>query len=195
VTTTPEPPGGDITALLAEARGGDHAAFDRVFEMVYGELRTIARRQLRRSAASTLDTTGLVHEVYLKFSRQEAWSVNDRVHFYRLAARAMRNIVIDLARSRDRQRRGGELQRVELDDDIAAPVTGAEELLAIDGALGKLEALDPELAQLVEWRVYGGLSVEEIAGLWAVSDRTVKRRWRMARAHLYRELGGEGAPP
>lgn len=179
----------EITALLLAVGSGDSLAFNRLFEVVYSELRTIARQQLRRfSAAESLDTTALVHEAYLKFSRQEHWSVESRVHFYCLAARAMRSVVIDHARRRSRIKRGGDQVEVELDEDrFAAPVR-ATELLAIDEALTRLEGAEPELAQIVEWRFFAGLSVEEIAGLLGVSDRTVKRRWRSARAFLYQDL-------
>jgi RNA polymerase sigma factor (TIGR02999 family) len=117
----PEP--AEITALLEAVGHGDRNAFDRLFEAVYAELRTIAHRQLRRfSAAETLDTTSLVHEAFLKFSRQESWSVENRGHFYRLAAHAMRSVVIDRARRRGRAKRGGDQLAVELDaDSFAAP--------------------------------------------------------------------------
>jgi len=149
----------EITALLEAVGRGDRRAFDRLFEAVYAELRTIAHRQLRRfSAAETLDTTSLVHEAFLKFSKQENWSVANRVHFYRLAAHAMRSVVIDRARRRGRVKRGGDRLVVELDADNLAAPTRASELLAIDDALTRLESAEPELAQLVEWRFFAGLS-------------------------------------
>ncbi len=190
----PEPAA--ITALLQAVGRGDRGAFDRLFELVYTELRVIARRQLRRfTAAETLDTTSLVHEAFLKFSRQENWSVENRVHFYRLAGHAMRSVVIDRARRRGRFKRGGDLLAVELDaDNIAAP-TRASEVLAIDDALTRLGSAEPELAQLVEWRFFAGLSIEEIAGLLGLSDRTVRRRWRSARAFLYQDLVAQGMVP
>jgi RNA polymerase sigma factor (TIGR02999 family) len=183
----------EITGLLMAVAGGDRLAFDRLFEIVYTELRTIARRQLRRfSAAETLDTTGLVHEAYLKFSRQEHWSVASRAHFYCLAARAMRSVVVDRARRRSRVKRGGDQVSVVLDEDRFASPARAAELVAVDEALTRLESADPELAQLVEWRFFAGLSIDEIAALLAVSDRTVKRRWRSARAFLYQDLAAQG---
>ncbi len=186
-------PAPEITALLEAAGGGDRNAIDRLFEAVYAELHTIAHRQLRRSAGpSTLNTTGLVHEAYVKFSKQERWSVANRVHFYRLAARAMRSVVIDHARRKGRVKRGGELVAVELDERLLAAPERAEELLAVDEALSRLESVEPELAQVVEWRFYAGLSVDEIAGLLEVSDRTVKRRWRSARAFLFQDLTAQG---
>jgi RNA polymerase sigma factor (TIGR02999 family) len=191
--TPPPIPAAEITALLEAAGVGDRAAFDRLFEAVYSELRTIAHRQLRRSLGSqTLDTTALVHEAYLKFSRQERWTVANRLHFYRLAARAMRSVVIDHARARHRAKRGGDRVAVELDEQLVAAPERADELLAVDEALSRLERVEPELAQLVEWRFFAGLSVDEIAALLEVSDRTVKRRWRSARAFLYQDLASQG---
>jgi RNA polymerase sigma factor (TIGR02999 family) len=184
----------EITALLLAVGGGDRAAFDRLFEAVYAELRTIAHRQLRRfSASETLDTTSLVHEAFLKFSKQEHWSVENRGHFYGLAARAMRSVVIDRARRRGRVKRGGGQLLVELDMERFAAPTRASELVAIDESLTRLETAEPELAQLVEWRFFAGLSIEDIAELLGVSDRTVKRRWRSARAFLYQDLVAQGA--
>jgi RNA polymerase sigma factor (TIGR02999 family) len=183
----------EITALLVAIGGGDRGAFDCLFETVYAELRAIAHRQLRRfSAQETLDTTALVHEAYLKFSRQAHWSVGNRMHFYCLAARAMRSVVIDRARHRGRAKRGGDQAIVELDEQIFAAPTRATDLLAIDEALTRLESSEPELAQLVEWRFFAGLSIEEIAALLGVSDRTIKRRWRSARAFLYQDLVAQG---
>jgi RNA polymerase sigma factor (TIGR02999 family) len=183
----------EITALLAAVGDGDRGAFDRLFEAVYAELRAIAHRQLRSfSAAESLDTTALVHEAYLKFSRQEHWSVETRIHFYRLAARAMRSVVIDRARRRGRVKRGGDLRIVELDEESCAVPLRAAELLAVDEALTRLSSAEAELAELVEWRFFAGLSLEEIAELLGVSARTVKRRWRSARAFLYQDLLAQG---
>ena len=166
----------EITALLRAVGQGDRSALDRLFEQVYGELRRIARRQLRTALpAATLDTTALVHEAYLKLSGGGPWSTRDRSHFYALTAQAMRRVLIDHARRRTRQKRGGRM--------VA---------LALDQALARLEAVDPELASLVEWRFFAGLSVEEIAELREVSDRTVKRHWRLARAFLFREMAAQG---
>lgn len=187
------PGGSEITGLLAALGAGDRGAFDRLFETVYAELRAIARRQLRHSArAETLDTTALVHEAYLKFSRQERWTVENRLHFYRLAARAMRSVVIDHARRKSRVKRGGDQIVVALEEESFAAPTRTDELLAVDEALSRLESAEPELAQLVEWRFFAGLSIDEIAGLLGVSDRTVKRRWRSARTFLFQDLQAQG---
>lgn len=183
----------EITALLAAVGLGDRAAFDRLFAAVYAELRAIAHRQLRRfSAGETLDTTALVHEAFLKFSRQEHWSVENRLHFYRLAARAMRSVVIDRARRRGRVKRGGDQVLVELDEERFATPARATALLAVDDALTRLEGAEPELAELVEWRFFAGLSIDEIAAMLGLSDRTIRRRWRSARAFLYQDLVAQG---
>lgn len=183
----------EITTLLVAIERGETGAVDRLFEQVYGELRRLARRQLGHGPASpTLDTTALVHEAYLRLSGEARWSVESRRHFFNLAARAMRNVLVDHARRRGRVKRGGDALRVDLDaHEIAAP-DRATELVALDDALVRLAASDAELARLVELRFFAGLSIEEIAELFGVSDRTIKRRWRAARALLYRDLATLG---
>jgi len=192
----PAPDAEEITTLLAAAGAGDRGASDRLFEAVYAELRRIARRQRAAAAPSaTLSTTALVHEAYLKLSGEARWTVEDRRHFFALAARAMRHVLVDHVRRRGRLKRGGGALALELEaEEVAAPDRG-EELEALDEALGRLESVEPELAQLVEWRFFAGLSVEEIAELVGVSDRTVKRRWRSARAFLYQDLASQGIAP
>ena len=186
----------EVTALLAAVGAGERAAVDRLFELVYEELRRIARRQLRGGRPdATLSTTALVHETYLRLSRDGGWSIHDRAHFFALAARAMRHVLVDHARHRGRAKRGGGAVALELDEALVAAPDRGEEVLALDGALGRLESADPELARLVELRFFAGLSVEEIAGLRGVSDRTVKRHWRAARAFLYQDLAAQGLAP
>jgi len=183
----------EITGLLREVERGDRSAIDRLFERVYGELRRIARRQLRAAPhAETLSTTALVNEAYLKLSGSAHWSTRDRFHFFALTAQAMRQVLIDHARKRTRQKRGGRALTLTLDDVDLPIAERAAELVALDAALTKLERADPELARLVEWRFFGGLSIEEIAELLTVSDRTVKRHWRLARAYLFQELQEQG---
>ena len=186
----------DITSLLAAVGEGDQAAFDRLFSRVYAELRRLASRQLQASPPQqTLATTALVHEAYLKLSADARWSPRDRVHFFALAARAMRHILIDHARRRTRQKRGGAGAPLSLDEAKIPVLDRAEELLALDEALERLAAADPELSRLVEWRFFAGLSVEEIASTLKVSDRTVKRQWRAARAFLYQQLAAPEPGP
>jgi RNA polymerase sigma factor (TIGR02999 family) len=182
-----------ITELLRAVEGGDKAARDRLFAVVYAELRGLARGQLRRiPARDTLSTTALVNETYLKLAGERPWSARDRSHFFALAARAMRQILVDHARRRARQKRGGGAAPVALDEALVPSPDRAEELLALDAALERLEAMDAELAQIVEWRFFAGLSIEEVAQLLDVSDRTVKRHWRAARAFLFQELQSQG---
>ncbi|MFZ5788199.1 MAG: ECF-type sigma factor [Acidobacteriota bacterium] len=190
-----EPPthAGDITSMLGAARGGDRGARDRLFAAVYGELRRLARRQRwRAGSAVTLNTTGLVHETYLKLAGSSGWSSNDRMHFFALAAKAMRQIVVDHARHRRRDKRGGGAIHVDL-EGLDIPVERqAEEVLAIDQALEQLARVDPDLARLVEWRFFAGLTLEEIAADTGVSERTLKRDWRTAKAFLYECLRPHG---
>ena len=188
---TPGVPPGEITRLLAAVQAGDGSASDRLFSLVYDDLRRVARRQLRARLRPTLTTTALVHETYLKLSVRGRWSARDRAHFFALAARAMRQIIVDYARERTRVKRGGRASPVSLEPEHAVSMDDpADEILAVDRALSRLHEEDPELARLVEWRFFGGLSVEEIATALEISDRTVKRHWRAARAFLHRELAG-----
>lgn len=182
---------GDITQLLSAASAGDRDALDRVFDLLYRELRGIARRQL--AGGETLRTTALVHEVYLRMARGQPVVARDREHFYATASRAMRQILVDHARRRSAEKRGGGVRAEALDDQIVGTDGREEEILAIDAALRDLEAVDGRLARLVEMRFYGGLSIEETAEMLGISERTVKRDWRKARAFLYRQLHGSAA--
>jgi len=190
----------ETTALLAAARAGDRSAYDRVFARVYDELRRVASRQAARLGASeSMSTSVLVHEAYLKLAGRGPAAGNDRVHFFALAARAMRQILIDHARHRGRKKRGADAAHLELDRvELAAGGADApaiEELLALDRALERLAAVDDELARLVEWRFFAGLTLEEIAAMTAVAERTLKRHWQVARAFLLREIAGGDAAP
>lgn len=186
-------PPGDITELLTALRDGDRTALDRLFPLVYAELHDRAHRQLaRRRPGDTLSTTALVHEVYLKLTDSAHQSYQDRVHFFAVASRAMRQILVDYARRMTAAKRGGGLA-VSLDPDQLGNPGRAEELLALDEALARLEGLDERLARNVEMRFFGGLSVEETAEALGVSPRTVKRDWRKARAFLFAAIrGGDG---
>ena len=178
-----------ITDLLLQIRGGSPDAMDRLFHSVYGELRRIAGRQLRgERPGHSLGTTGLVHETYLKLADQTRVQWQDRTHFYRVAARAMRRILVDYARRYRAQRRGGELRRVSLDEDATVAERG-ETLLALDEALERLAAKNERLSSVVECRYFGGLTEEETAETLGVTTRTVQRDWAKARGWLYLELG------
>jgi RNA polymerase sigma factor (TIGR02999 family) len=187
-------PRGNITALLAAWERGDRAAFDQAFALLYPELRGLARAQLRVSRpGGTLNPTGLLHELYLKLVGQSSLRVNDRQHFFALAVRVMRQVVVDLARRRVALKRGGAAKRLSVEGADLPLIEKAGEIVALDGALERLEALDPHLARVVEMRFFGGLSVEETAKALDISGRTVKRNWQVARAYLLNELHPEGS--
>jgi RNA polymerase sigma factor (TIGR02999 family) len=182
----------EITRLLEAAGGGDSAALDRLFPIVYDQLRRMADRRLRAERAGhTLNPTGLVHEAYLKLGRLDRIDWKSRGHFYAIAARAMRNILVDYAIRRKAGKRGGDRQQVELDEAHLIAGEKADELLALHQALERLEALDPRQGQVVEYRFFGDLTIEETAQAMGLSPATVNREWAMARAWLSRELGAE----
>jgi len=175
--------------LLSAWRGGDREASDRLFSLVYGELHALAHHQVRNSRpGDTLSTTALVHETYLKLARG-AGPV-DRHHFYALAARAMRQILVDYARLHATAKRGGGLRITSLDGEEPA-IAPAVEVLALEDALAELAEVDERLGRLVELRFYAGLSIEATAEAMALSPATVKRDWRTARAFLFDALGQE----
>lgn len=189
------------TELLLELRGGDGAAFDRLFAQLYDELGAMARQRLGRvRPGQTLDTSALVHEAYLRLVDQTRVELQDRDHFLALAARTMRFIVVDHARARSAAKRGGDQIRLTLDriPTVAGKVSGerpderAEDVVALDRALASLEAMDPRLGQVVELRFFGGLTHAEIARVTGRSIPTVKRDWTRARAWLYRYMTAEG---
>jgi RNA polymerase sigma factor (TIGR02999 family) len=161
----------------------DKPLMDGSFTLLYQELRRVAHAQLRRGGPLTLDTTAVVHEAYLKLSAGEPrW--NDRRHFLSLAARAMRQVVVDYVRAQAAQKRGGELRRVELSEGMPQGGVPIDELLSIDSRLELLEKTDERLARLVEMRFFAGLSNAEIATVLCLSERSVERDWRRARAFL-----------
>ena len=183
----------DITLLLVDARKGSAHAQERLYAHVYRELHRLAERQLRGDRDHG-GATSLVHEAYFKLSRANS-PFNDRQHFFATAARAMRQILIDRARERMTERRGGGVRAQTL-EGVAMEVSAGghdDELLALNQALDQLGQLDPRLAQVVEMRFFGGLELSEIAPLLEVSERTLKRDWRRARAFLYQALGA-GTP-
>jgi RNA polymerase sigma factor (TIGR02999 family) len=180
---------GEVTELLQQWGGGDPSAANALFPLVYDELRRIARSQLRsKHPSETLGATALVHETYLKLVDQTRVSASDRHHFFALAARAMRQILVDHARRRGAAKRGGGRTPSELVETVGLVEPREGDILALDSALARLEELDPRLSRLVEVRFFGGLSVEEAADALEMSPRTVKRDWQKARAFLYQEL-------
>jgi RNA polymerase sigma factor (TIGR02999 family) len=185
----------DVTMLLDAARQGDRGAEEELFDRLYADLKRLARAQLSRGGrpGETLDTTGLVHETYLRLSGGSLLDAASRAHFFNLAARVMRHVVVDFARRRDAGKRGAAL-RISWPEgmDPAARSEGPElDLLALDAALERLQGESPRLAKVVELRFFAGLPLEEIAGLLDVGERTLKRDWRKARAFLLAELKGD----
>ena len=180
------------TDLLLEACSGDASALRNVFPLVYDELRHLAHRQLRREPdGSTLSTTALVHEAYIRLIDQTRVQWTGRAHFMAIAATAMRRILVDRARGHRSAKRGGELRRVPLDDVELATEDRAETLIALDEALVRLKTLDSRQARVVECRFFGGMTEEETAAALEIGLRTVKRDWAKAKSWLYRELYGD----
>lgn len=177
---------GDVTRLLEAAVAGDSQALDRLVPLVYEDLRRVAHRQLdREGGGHTLQTTGLIHEAYLKLAAGGAMSATSRAHFLAIAARAMRQVLVDYARRRKAAKRGGGVLSVTLGDEAGAPDASADDLLALDDALSQL---DPRQRQVIECRFFGGMEEKDIAEVLGISERTVRRDWVKARAWLYREL-------
>ena len=177
-----------VTELLQQLSRGRQGAADDLLPMVYSELRRIAHRQLKgERAGHTLNATALVHEAYLRLGLNRI-SWNDRVHFFAVAARAMRRVLIDYALARRAEKRGGGAADVTLDDTIAAPERRIDDLLAIDEALNRLEQLDPRQVMVVECHVFAGMSLDDTAAVLDVSPATVSRDWALARAWLNRAL-------
>ena len=181
----------DITLLLDAARGGDRGALDRVLATLYQELHTMARRQLAGQHGQTLDATALVHEAYLKLIGRREAKFEDRAHFFAYAASAMRSVVVDYARQRLAQKRGGNLHRVtDLPEDLEGGLRLDEEMLGLDTALNKLAGVDQRLADVVELRYFAGLSEVEIGALLQRSERSIRRDWQKARLFLLASLNG-----
>ena len=177
-----------LTDLLNAAQSGDASAADAAYGIVYAELRNRAGQSLRRIPGATLTPTALVHEVYLRFSDHAGKPLRDRSHFFALAARAMRQIVIEHARRRGALKRGGDQQEVELDTALNLADGDLAHALEVDTALRALEVRDGDLARLVEWHFFAGLTFDEIAEATQRHERTVRRDWELARAFLRREL-------
>lgn len=190
-----EPDSGEVTQLLKAMHGGDSRAAEHLLPLVYNELHRLAQAYMRRERPDhTLQATALINEAYLRLIGEDIdW--NSRAHFIGLAAHVMRQVLVDYARAHSAQRRAGGLQRVEMEDGLAIAPERLDEVVWLDEALQRLAAENARQAQVVELRYFGGLSVEEIAGILEVSPRSVKRDWSLARIWLFRYLRpGEAVP-
>jgi len=183
-----------VTELLADLRAGRREAFDRMLPLVYDQLRRIAQRELAVRPSDTLSTTALVHELYLKFSRADRADWRNRAHFLSVAAVAMRHILVDRARRRTAEKRGGTLRHITLDDELTVANDRAESLLELHEALDYLETIDERLARVVECRFFGGMTEQETAEALHITERTVRRDCVKARGLLYQVLVANDLP-
>jgi RNA polymerase sigma factor (TIGR02999 family) len=194
----PTPSPAEITQILQTWRHGSREALERLIPLVHRELSALASRQLAREwRHGRLQTTSVVNEAYMKLFDQRDVDWQNRGHFFAIAAQVMRRILVDHARRELREKRGGGVVHVALEDAAAVPQDApvdAVDTLALNVALEKLEQLDPDQARVVELRFFGGLTVDETAAVLAVSPATIKREWAMAKSWLYRELTGGAAP-
>jgi RNA polymerase sigma factor (TIGR02999 family) len=183
------PPQHEVTRLLIRLTDGESAALESLLPLVYAELRRLAASYLRRERPGhTLQPTALVHEAYLRLIDQTQVQWQNRAHFFGVAAQMMRRILVDHARGQQAEKRGGDVTKLSLDENIDVSGERAADLVALDEALDRLAALDPQKSRVVELRFFGGLSVEEAAEVLGVSAPTVKRQWRMAKAWLYGQV-------
>jgi len=181
----------NVTQLLVQWKNGDEAALDQLVPLVYQELRTLARSYLRRERRDhTLQATALVHELFIRLVTDGGVNVQDRSHFFGIAARAMRQILVAHARRHRAAKRGGGQETVDLDDVPEPSVKADVDLTGLDAALSALADVDPLQAKIVELRVFGGYTIEETAELAGCSHATVSREWQLARIWLYREMRG-----
>lgn len=179
----------DMTQLLIELRNGSQKAYDRLFSILYQELHSIAWREISgEPGVHTYSKTDLVHEVYLKLSGQQSLDVKSRHHFFAVCSKAMRQILIDYARKRSRQKRGGKERPSTYIDEIVKADHEADDLIQIDEALSRLSEFDDRLADIVEMHYFGEMNFDDIADVLELSERTVYRDWAKARAWLYKEL-------
>lgn len=184
---------GDVTQLLVDYSNGKRDALDVLTPLVYGELRNLAARYLRRERSDhTLQSTALVHEAYLRLIDQNQVRWQNRAHFFGVAAQMIRRILVDHARTRHAQKRGGNAQKLSLDEAIGLPERRDLDIVALDDALKLLAELDAQQSKVIELRFFGGLSIEETAEALGISPATVKREWVTARAWLLRQLSRTG---
>ena len=187
-------PDKEITGLLLDWGNGERDAFDRLIPLVYQELRRMAHQYMRRErAGNTLQTTALINEAYLRLVDYQQMRWQDRAHFFAVSAQVMRRILVERARSRQSDKRGGAAQKVSLDEVADLAIERAADLIALDDALTRLGAIAPRKVRIVELRYFGGLNLEETAEVLGISSPTVQREWRAAKAWLYRAIS-EGIP-
>jgi len=192
VRIAPMPAPGDVTELLSAWRGGDQNALERLIPIVYADLRRIAGRYMRsENDGHTLQATALVHEAFLRLTRERERTWENRAHFFGVSAQIMRNLLVDHARRVSRKKRGGDAVEIQLDVGAELSAVDPEELLALDAALQRLGEVDPRSSRIVELRYFVGLTNEEIAEVIGVSEKTVKREWSTAKAWLRAELRGQ----
>jgi RNA polymerase sigma-70 factor, ECF subfamily len=179
---------GEVTLLLRAMKSGDNSAADKLLPLVYNELHRLARSYMQRERQDhTLQPTALINEAYLRLSRDNVdWQ--SRQHFIAVAANVMRRVLVDHARAHNAEMRGGERQRVELDEGLAVSLERSDEVVLLHEALNRLEKLDPRQAKVVELRYFAGLSIDEIAAVLNMSSRSVKRDWALARLWLFKEV-------
>jgi RNA polymerase sigma factor (TIGR02999 family) len=184
-----------FTEMLVRWRAGDRAALDRLIPLVYSELRRLAHHYLRRERPGhTLQSTALVHEVYVRLLGQDLPEWQNRAHFFGVAAQLMRQILVDYARSRRAAKRGGGACKLTIDAAVALSHETDIDMIALDDALKALASVDPQQSRIVEMRFFAGLSIEDTSDVLGISPATVKRDWTTARAWLFRELGRSAAP-
>lgn len=179
-----------ITVLLHEWKDGDEKAMDKVMGMVYDQLKAMAHRYtIRENSDNTLNTTGLVHDAYLKILGQNNRAYENRSHFYAIMCTCMRRVILEVVRSRNAHKRGNGAQKVPLEDHFLISDADADRILSINEALEKLAEFDPRSAEITEYKYFGGMKTDEIAEALGVSESTVKREWRLAKLWLRAELG------
>lgn len=186
------PAASEVTRGLRDVRSGVPGAFDRLIDLLYDDLRAIAGKQLAGNGDWTINPTALVHEAYLRLAERTSLDVGDRAQFFAVCAVVMRNLVVDFARRRSADKRGGGRERVTLDDSVLRVDSQAEQILALDQALRRLQAVNPRYVRVAECRFFGGLSEPETASALGVSERTVRRDWRKGRALLQGILAEAG---
>jgi RNA polymerase sigma factor (TIGR02999 family) len=188
----PHDPSSPVTELLVRWRSGDQHALDALVPLVYDELRRLAHHYLRQERSDhTLQSTALVHEAYLRLAGQHPPEWQNRAHFFGIAARIMRQILVEHARSRAAAKRGGPACRLTLDAAVALPTQPDVDVVELDRALNDLAEFDPQQSRIVELRFFGGLTIEDTSEVLGISPATVKRDWVTARAWLFRAMTGE----